>query len=78
MYDIFSLLCDIGGFNGTIVMIASLLLRYFYSDKFLDYTLVRELFYMDPTKHIALNSSKKYSFKYRSTKSNNLHGVDLI
>ncbi len=78
MYDIFSLLCDIGGFNGTIVMIASLLLRYFYSDKFLHYTLVRELFYMDSTKHIALNSSKKYSFKYRNTKSNNLHGVDLI
>ena len=59
MYDIFSLLCDIGGFNGTIVMIASFLLKYFYINKFFYYTLVRELFYIDPTKDLALNSLKK-------------------
>ena len=78
MYDIFSLLCDIGGFNGTIVMIASLLLKYFYINKFFYYTLVRELFYMDPTKHIALNYFKNLPFKNHNTKSNKIHDVDLI
>ncbi len=72
------MLCDIGGFNGTIFMISSFLLAHFYTIHFFYYTLVRKIFYIDLNRFLPASKINKITQKHKSVYLDEFHNADLV